>query len=120
MLTFSLSLSLRNWEKSPSVSPGKHEDNRVYFLLAFGALEVQIRDVCASVLHMTVLILVIRVATFTSCVCFIFGSFGLCYSTNLAILRVFVLGITLRAFCTLGKCSTSELHTSTSNSQETG
>lgn len=83
-------------------------------------LEVQIRDVCASVLHRTLLILLIRVAMSIRCVCFIFGSCGLCYRTNSTILRFCMLGIALRAFSRRGKRSTSELHTSTSNSQETG
>lgn len=51
--------------------------------------------------------------------CFIFGSFGLCHRTNTAILLFRMLGTALRACCTLGKHSTSELHTSSSHSRAT-
>lgn len=64
--------------------------------------------------------LLVLVATFTSDVFFIFGSFGLCHRTDSTILLFRMLGFALRAFCTLGKHSTSELHTSSSHSQTTG
>lgn len=57
------------------------------FLLEFGVLEVQIGDVCASVLHTTVLILLVLVATFTSCV--------VSYSVHL----VYVIEQTRQFFC---------------------
>lgn len=64
--------------------------------------------------------LLVLVAIFASGVCFIFGSFGLCHRTNSTILLFHMLGFALRAFCTLGKHSTSEPHTSSSHSQVTG
>lgn len=70
---------------------------------------------------MTLLILLIQATISNSCVCFIFGSFGLFYDrTNWTILTFCVVGIALRASCTLGKQVLYLWATHhTSNSQET-